>query len=322
MNKKKTIRLRTLLIIEAILILIGSFFIFRMEDSTAQSQKKEEILQELEFVKNQTSHFNEIDVNDTQTLQNIMQAEVCSLAYAHQHIPDFEITAQIRSASTFGDIFVNPVLNDSRSYVTSTALDGTVYAIDITEYKKSLPAYDTFEIADDVFPQLFEEDDLYFILDENGTILDYPADSKMEGQNISKLGIKLSQITLEDGSWLNINNERYFTFATKDEDLGYIYVGACNVGGFTRDNHFVSILVCSTIGLIIALLITYTYFSRQEDLLKKELEKNSEIKNRNPWVFGVIAVLAIALSTYHIQSLFAFSMFNMVKQTESVILET
>lgn len=320
MNKKKTIRLTALLFIEAILIFIGGFFIFHMEDSSAESQKEEEILQELEFIKKQTGRFNKIDALYQDSIHNIMQSEADSLVYAHEHIPDFEITPQIQNANTFGTLSVNPNQDSSRTYVTSTASDGTVYAIDITENAPS--DFDVFEIPNSIFPQLFEENDLYFILDEKGTILDYPQNPAMNGKNISKLGIKLSQITLDNGKLLTINGEKYYTLATKDEDLGYIYVGASNEKTFRRDNNFISLLVCASVGLIIFLLIIYVYFSKQEDRLKQELEKTSEIKNRNPWVFGVIALLFITVVTYHLQSLFCFSMFNMVKQTESSILET
>lgn len=320
MNKKKTIRLRTLLIIEAILIFIGGFFIFHMEDSTAESQKEEEILQELEFIKKQTSRFNNIDKTSQDNIQKIVQAEVDSLVYAHEHIPNFEITPQIQNANSFGTLSVNPNQDSSRKYVTSTASDGTVYAMDITDNAPS--DFDIFEVPDTVFPQLFEENDLYFILDEKGTILDYPKNPDLMGKNISQLGIKLSQITLDKGKMLTIDGEKYYTLATKDEDLGYIYVGAANEATFRRDNNFISLLVCTSVGLIIFLLIIYVYFSKQEDRLKQELEKTSEIKNRNPWVFGVIALLFITVVTYHLQSLFCFSMFNMVKQTESSILET
>ncbi len=323
MKDKKKIRLSILLIIEAILLFLGSFFIFGIEKKAAESQKKEESLQCIKFVESMTSETDSRIYEDSRTFSHLLQAEMDSLAYASEHVPDFEITDSIRNSFSSGQILINPSEDSSRTYVSSTAKDGTVYALDITDYDDSWYSLDIIQIPEILFPQLFEDDDLCFVLDNEGTIISYPKNPDFKGQNISKLGIKSSQIVPDDGVWLKIDGQDYFTVASKDDLLSYTYVAAINAKGFNADNNIVSSIICASIGIFITLLILYAYYSKQDEEREMELSGNSNPeKQKNMWVMGVIAVIAITVITYQIQSLFSLSMFNIVKESESLLLES
>ena len=319
MIQKKTISLRTLLIVEVILLIIGSFFVFQVEDLAAESQKEEETLQKIEFVKQQTANTIYSLNQDNESFSKLVQGEVDSIVYAANNVSDFEITDSLQNAFTFGTLLTNPTMDSSHKYATATANDGTVYALDYTDFDDTRLTYDALSIPDYLFPQLFEKNDLYFILDKKGTIL-CTGNSELEGQNISKLGVELSQIVYEDGIWLNINGKDYYTVASLDKENNYIYIGALNSSTFNINNNIASTLIVAGVFIIIFLLIMYTYFSRQDDKLKAERE-GVEVKHKNMWIFAIIALLSITVFTYHIQSLFSVSMFTMVKNTESDILQ-
>lgn len=319
---KKRIKLKYVLIIEAILLLLGGIFIFQVEDSTAESLKKEETLQEIEIIARITDEYGSRS-NELQTdFMTCMQAKINALVYAYDHVPDFEITRLVEDSFSEGPIVINPAEDSSRKYITSTASDGTVFALDMTDYDDSWMIYDPMEIPDVIFPALFEENDLFMVLDANDIILNYPTNPELVGKPISELGIKPSQITSKKGVWLNIDDQDYYTVSSWHEGMQCTFVAAINSRSFNINNHLASALIILSISIVITLLVIYIYFSKQEENLKKEMGVDNESdKGQNKGILAVIVIIAIALMTFHIQSLFSLSMFTMVEDTESTILE-
>ncbi len=317
-TRKKTMSLTKLLFIEFIIMVIASVAVFHIEAVTTESEKKEEIFQKLNHIKSSVTQSNtDIEVFGD-AYDGLFTEEAQAIAYAHNHIDGFEITKRINDADENTIIHVNPETKDDTTYYTAQCEDGTVYALEYVENDYSLINL-TFNVtSDQMIQEILSQNDLIIEVSGDGTIELYPTDDNMEEKNISELGFDLSDLVLEDAVNLTIKGENYYTASTYDEENDSYFIYAVKSHIFNANNRICAFLICAAMFIVVTMVVTYSYFTRQEkNAADDKLDKEKITSNRkNPWIIGIIGLLIVTIITFHIQSLFSLSVFSMQKNNE------
>ena len=324
--RKKTISLTKLLIIGFITIAIASVFVFNIEALVTEGEKKEEIFQKLSSLKS-SYVTSEIDFSESAKEYDAMfEEEAELLVYMHDNVDGFEVSDRLQNATYLTTIVVNPsdVTDPEKHYTSSQCKDGTVYALDFSgagsEFIYNSLSWSSYAIVQEILSQ----NDLILITSKDGSIQFNPADTSLEGKNVSELGFEISDIALEDTVYLKINDEKYYTASSVDEQTGLIFIYAVKSHVFNANNRICAILICAAMFIIITMIITYCYFSRQEDIALQKGEDGSDgaPKSKNPIIIGFVGLLGITIITFYIQSLFCLSVFSMTKNNETLKIET
>ena len=211
--RKKTISLTKLLIIGFITIAIASVFVFNIEALVTEGEKKEEIFQKLSSLKS-SYVTSEIDFSESAKEYDAMfEEEAELLVYMHDNVDGFEVSDRLQNATYLTTIVVNPsdVTDPEKHYTSSQCKDGTVYALDFSgagsEFIYNSLSWSSYAIVQEILSQ----NDLILITSKDGSIQFNPADTSLEGKNVSELGFEISDIALEDTVYLKINDEKYYT---------------------------------------------------------------------------------------------------------------
>ncbi len=308
MTKRKTISLTKLLIFECVILTLVSFFIFRMEARVTETERKEEMIQKITLIK--SSYFSAIEsskhIEDFYT--QLLSSEVKSIAYLADHVEGFELSERLTHFFSNPEIVINPEDTDRKDYQTAQSQDGTTYALEKVPDVIFDTAYDEcFRLA--INQNILSKQDLFIITSEDGKIVYSTSDGDMHPKTVSDLGFKMSDLKMEDSVNIKINGTKYYTAASKDADNGLVYICALKSHTFNINNRITSAIICAAMWIIVTIVVTYTYFSRQED--EEDPQAALDSVRNNPWIYGIIGLIVMVLVTFHIQSLFAMSIFSM-----------
>ncbi len=325
-TRKRTISLTKLLIIEFITVIIASVFVFHIESVATESEKKEELFQKLTSIK---SYYNTsaLDMsNMLESYENLFVEEAQAFVYVHNHIDGFSINDKLRDASPSAEILINPSPSDSDdTYYSAQCEDGTVYALNFADEDDDSFIINTIsDQLGDLIDETLAKNDLIFIANKKGEILFYPQDYMMEGEQVSQLGFEISDLELEDTTDITINGEKYYTAASYDKENDLVYIYAIQDHIFNANNRICASVICAAMVIIVTMIITYSYFSRQDidEMSDEERQKNTKLKRKDPLIIGVLGLLLFTVIAFHIQSLFSVSVFSMQKNNERTEIES
>ncbi len=320
MDKKKVLTLRKVLLFEFVILLIIAGFLFVVETRVTENRQKINLIERLESIESTFSQAYRQTQEVTEIYDNAMQARADSVAYLLDHEPGFKLDDSTYKLYNVDFIYKgNPPADREKGflYYSAETADGKHVTI-----KKSADELNT--ILDNIYSsnkvlnRIMSIDDLFFIITTSSGDIVYHPDSGFIGQNISALGIQQSDLVENDAKWLRISRKYYYTSAISNRELDITI--ACGIGStdMTANSHIAAGLIYFIICVVFTVVVTYTYFGKQEQKRQNSNEYSNSILRRKMTVFSLAGLIVIGIVTYHIQTLFSLTMYSIAKDNEVI----
>ncbi|MBQ3394127.1 MAG: mechanosensitive ion channel [Oscillospiraceae bacterium] len=337
-SKKKVASFKDVILFELVNRFILAILLFIGQTKVTERAQLHNLRERLDIL---TATFTK-SYTETQELTDIydagMQAKADSLVLYLDHTGGFA-PGQLREIRQLYD--VDEIIIGEGSlmemdeagylYYTRTMADGT--KITLKKSDRELKALlNNIYTQNRVLNGIVELDDLFFIVTtSSGEIVYYP-DPRFIGENISALGITLDDLSYDNAKWLKIDKSRYYTSSIRNGPLNITISCGIDSAHMTKNSHIRVGILYRMIIIVYTILVAYTYFSKQESLLRKEeIRKDREFNGvkediarfrlgerggfslltRKMITFSFIGMVLVFGVSYYVQTLFAISLNNL-----------
>lgn len=311
-KQKKGISLRHILLFDAIALIIIGFFLFVVETKVTEYKQNENLTERLKSVQSTFDKAYEETREVTELYDLSIQAKADSLAFLADHEPGFRITAELREIYDADGIYIGNVhLEQGYRYYSAYTADGRKITVEKLPYELNA-ILDNIYTDNRILNRIVELDDLFVIITtRTGEIVYYP-EEEFIGRRISSLGISLSDLTPLKSKWLKINGDRYYASSVDNSNLGITVICGIPSARMTRNSYTVVFFIFFYISIILAIVTTYTYFTKQQARSGDgggTYTRDAILKKMG--MFTLLGLLLIGLVTYYIQSLFYLSLHSL-----------
>ncbi len=317
-KKKKTVRLRDVLIFDALILAVIGVILFVIETRVTEETQRENLIKRLTSITNTFTKSYQETQEITQLYDQAMNSKAQSLAFRIDNDEDFEVNGDIVTLYQVDDIVVGDIprqVTGFRHYSAETA-DGRYVTI-----RKNSAELDgilnNIYTDNKVLQRVVTLDDMFFIVtNSSGNIVYFP-EEEFIGQHISSLGISLNDLPENDARWLKINRKYYYTSSAINNALNITISCGIKSNSMTTNSHIAVGILYTVICIVFTIVMTYSYFSKQEELHRNNSDDiNNTVAARKLSVFCIVALMLIGLTTYYIQTLFSLSMYSISLNNE------
>ncbi len=322
-RNRKEVTLKTILLYEAIILLLIGVALFIVETRVTEAAQKKNLIKRLDSLTATFSQSYQQTQELTELYEDMLRSKAGSIAYmldnGHGFTADQETLELYQLDAVYFDMPLSPP--DDALYASVVSGNGTRVTV-----KKDRSELDT--ILNNVYTEnriinsVINNSDLFFIVTtSSGRIVYYP-DSEFIGRDISDLGITLSDLAVNDAKWLRIDKRTFYTSSVNNDPLDITISCGVTSRNMTANSHIAAGLLYAVICIIFTVVITYTYFSRQEELRQGNTSRRvSKLVARKLSVFSAVGLLLIGAFTYYVQTLFSLSMFSLDNNAELLNIE-
>lgn len=318
MKAKKVLKLKDIMIIEAVILLIIGCFLFVVETRVTEENQKQNLISRLESVEKTFSKSYEETLEITELYDKSMQAKADAVAHMLDVDPNYKLNQETYDLYGVDYIFKGSAPSEGERgyrFYTATSESGITVTVKKTSDELNF-ILDNIYTQNKVLQRVMNLDDLFFIVTtSSGNIVYYP-EKQFIGQNISVLGISLSDLVEKSAKWLRINRKAYYTSSISNKELDITITCGITSSEMTTNSHIAAGILYVVICLVFTVVVTYTYFSRQEAKRTNSNDYSDTMIKRKMTVFSLIGLLVIGLVTYHIQTLFSLTMYSIAKDNE------
>ena len=324
-KSKMKISLRHVLTVEA-LILAAVFVAFFWGETRISVRAAEKKLMEKSASIYEAYVKNMDQVSEmTRMYEEAMQEKADSLAYYIDHV-DGVSEKDLKSMISLYDVediylmdeWVEPDNHNMVEYYHAQTADGRTVAIaqstllerEITETANLNGSFENLRQSKDFFA-IFSAKNEYIIMSS-----DPDMDSKDGLHKISEFGIDPAELSYEKAKWLEINGTRVLTLAYADPETNWVTLTGIRREDILANSHVFVSLLYAIVTLIMTVLVTYSFFAKQE---KKQYTEEDSVKSaiatQKLIVTFVAGLILTSVSAYYIQSLYSISTFS-IESTE------
>ena len=328
--KNKKINLRQILICDFVVLLLLSVILYFVETRTTQNRMEKSLNDRLVTLR-QAFEKAADDTYDTNYRFDLrMYSTAQGLAYLYDHEDNFTVTNDLLYTFEAIDIIVGDEENIEKDeeyfmyYSAPTADGNTITAVvSRTELKLIL---DSIYTEERIINKMGNLSDLFLITDPQGNIT-YYQDSQYKGQNISELGLTADDLTAGKAGWVRINGSWYYVSSTFSEELNIRISCGIAAKKMTVNTNLAVGALYVVIAIVFTTIITYVYFSRQQNKKNQNSELYSaKAVTRKMTAFTLIGMVMITLTAFFVQTLFCLSLSSLsmasdIKEIRSALTE-
>lgn len=312
---KRVLSLKKLLIIESVLLTVICVFLFQIESSATQSLSRRDILQKVDYIQSSTKDYSDLVDTISIEINNYHDSEVRFLAYLEDRMENFDSQSAAKTLFPDDKILINQDKADDLNYSIAVSNKGTEYAV-ISDDVEKWPDLEDMENENfDAITDILESNDLFLLIDKTGKIL-YSSAEELDQKRVEELGFGIKDLPVDDAGWLTIQGEKYYTASQKNLDNDVYYVVALKSQTINTNNRIAAALICGVIWLISILTVAYYYFLCQEHAAANPDQQTKKAYS-HPSILCILAMIAIGVVTFHIQSLFELSVYSIQKNDEA-----
>ena len=318
MFRKKVMKLRDVLLFDALILAVIGALLFLIETRVTEETQKENLIRRLSSITTTFSKSYEETQDVTRLYDDSQMSKASSLAYRLDHEPDFVINEDTLRLYQVDGIVVGAIPHQEIGYRYYTAVTSSGENVTIQKSSAELDVILNNIYTDNrVLQRVVSLDDMFFIVtSSSGNIVYYP-EEEFIGQDITALGIKLGDLVENDAKWLRINRKYYYTSSITNRDLDITISCGIKNSAMTTNSHIAVGILYAVICIVFTIIITYSYFSKQEELHRNNSDDiTNTLAGRKLAIFSLIALMLIGLTTYYIQTLFSLSMYSISLNNE------
>lgn len=318
-KRNRPLTLRRVLLIDLILLILIGIGLLRVQIHITEQKEKENLTARLNKISSALSRSYEETQAVTELYDSDFKAKVQSIAYVLERYPDAVIDSKIKDFCRADALVVgNPVTppeNDTARYYSATVPDGPTVTIrkENTELDEILSSVYT---ENSVLKQISSSGDLFFLVtDKDGTILYFPVEEWV-GKTIHDVGLSPDYLTTGDAKWMVLRKQRYYVSSIENEPLGITITCGIGYRDMTMGSHTSVALIFIVLSIVFTVILTYSYFCKQEEKRSSATLYAPENVNRKLGVIAVVGMIAVGLTTYYVQTLVPLSLFGMQEADE------
>ena len=314
-RQKRGISLKHILLFDLAVLLISSMFLFFVETRVTEYKQNENLNERLQSIQETFDKAYEETAEVTELYDQSIQAKAESLAYLLEYEHGLTINKELRKIYNVDGIYIGDVhLEQGYRYYTAYTSDGTPVTVEKAPYDLQA-ILDNIYTDNKILQKIVDLDELFIIITtRTGEIVYYP-DSEFIGKNITSLGITMDDLSKLKSKWLKINGDRYYTSSIDNTNLGITVACGIDAGRMTRNSYTVVFFMIFYMSVIILIVTTYTYFTKQQARSGKQTD-GPQVYTRDAVLkkmtyFTLAGLMLIGIVSYYIQSLFYLSLHSL-----------
>ena len=315
--KKKPVTLRQILVYDFLILVLMGGFMFFVETRVTEYKQRENLFERLDSIQETFNKSYQETLEVTELYDDSMMARANALTYLMDHDDGFILTKDTVKLYDVDNIYIGDyVPRRGFSYYTVQNAKGQNVTLEIDSLELQSILSNIYS-DNRVLQRIISLDDMFLIVtNDSGEIL-YFSEADVVGKDISVLGISLDDLVPNVARWMRLNRKTYYASSVINENLSLRICCGITSDDMTLNSHIAISLIFAVICLVFTVIITYTYFSRQQ--AKKENGKgaySNSIVRKKLTLFSLVGLILIGLTTYYIQTLFYLSLHSISTKNE------